>query len=297
VSTLSVERASIWLFDDTSVRIDPAGPLFEVTPKQHRLQGLRRCSTDEYPSFVLALDQPNPTALSAHDAQTDPRMKRADAVDYLTPLNINAVLDAPIRRHGRVIGDLMHRARRLRPESWAPEEQTFAGSLAAMATLTLEASDRRQAQEALEHHVRERTDELRRTTGHLETIIEESPLAMIELDQTGLITTWNAAATALFGWTKDEVLGKKLPYVPPGQEEESEDLWTAVMSGAAPRNLELCRQRKDGTLVDVNMWGSLAARARQARQSAPSDSSSISRSTSNSKTSSGRPTRWKQSAA
>jgi two-component system cell cycle sensor histidine kinase/response regulator CckA len=124
-------------------------------------------------------------------------------------------------------------------------------------TLTLEASDRRQAQEALEQHVRERTGELRRTTAHLQTIIEESPLAMIELDQAGLVTTWNAAATALFGWTKDEVLGKELPYVPPGQEEVSEDLWTAVMSGAAPRNLELRRQKKDGALVDVNMWGSL----------------------------------------
>ena len=73
----------------------------------------------------------------------------------------------------------------------------IAASLAAMATLTLEASDRRQAQEALEQHVRERTGELRRTTAHLQTIIEESPLAMIELDQAGLVTTWNAAATCI----------------------------------------------------------------------------------------------------
>jgi len=248
--TLSVERASIWLFDDTQSTLI-LQDLFEVTPKQHR-SGLR-LPTDKYPSFVLALDQ-EPFALSAHDAQTDPRMSEL-TLDYLAPLNINAVLDAPIRRHGRVIGILcIEHVGSTR--TWAPEEQTFAGSLAAMATLTLEASDRREAQEALEHHVRERTDELRRTTGHLETIIEESPLAMIELDQTGLITTWNAAATALFGWTKDEVLGQELPYVPPGQEEESKDLWTAAMSGAAPRNLELCRQRKDGTLVEVNMWGS-----------------------------------------
>ncbi|MCS6318804.1 MAG: PAS domain S-box protein [Nitrospira sp.] len=249
--TLSVERASIWLFDDTQSTLI-LQDLFEVTPKQHS-GGLRR-PTDGYPSFVLALDQ-EPFALSARDAQTDPRTSELTQ-DYLAPLNIKAVLDAPIRRHGKVIGILcIEHVGSIR--TWAPEEQTFAGSLAAMATLTLEASDRREAQEALEHHVRERTDELRRTTAHLETIIEDSPLAMIELDQAGLITTWNAAATALFGWTKDEVLGKELPYVPPGQEEVSKDLWTAVMSGAAPRNLELRRQRKDGALVDVNMWGSL----------------------------------------
>ena len=56
-----------------------------------------------------------------------------------------------------------------------------------------------------------RTGELRRMTAHLQTIIEESPLAMIELDQAGHVTTWNAAAASLFGWTKEEVLGQELP--------------------------------------------------------------------------------------
>ena len=53
------------------------------------------------------------------------------------------------------------------------------------------------------------------------------------------------------------MLGQQLPYVPPGQEQASDDLWTSVMSGSGPRNLELRRQRKDGTLIDVNMWGTL----------------------------------------
>ncbi len=102
------------------------------------------------------------------------------------------MLDAPIRRHGLVIGVL--RMEHVGPaRTWTTEEQTFAASLAAMATLTLEAVDRRLAQEALEHHVRERTEDVRRMTAHLQIIIEESPLAMIELDQVGRVTTWNAA--------------------------------------------------------------------------------------------------------
>ena len=251
VSTFAVERAGIWLFGENQSALI-LQDLFEATPKHH-LQGTT-LSTGEYPAYLHALET-EPYSLAAHDAQTDPRTKELTP-SYLTPLGIVAMLDAPIRRHGRVVGVLC--LEHIGPARvWTTEEQTFAASLAAMATLTLEASDRRQAQEALEQHVRERTGELRRTTAHLQTIIEESPLAMIELDQAGLVTTWNAAATALFGWTKDEVLGKELPYVPPGQEKVSEELWTAVMSGAAPRNLELCRQKKDGALVDVNMWGSL----------------------------------------
>lgn len=249
--TFAVERAGIWLFDETQ-SILVLQDLFQATPKRHT-QGTV-LSTSQCPAYLHALET-EPYSLTAHEVQTDPRTRELTS-SYLAPLGIVAMLDAPIRRHGRVVGVLC--LEHVGPARvWTTEEQTFAASLAAMATLTLEASDRRQAQEALEQHIRERTSELRRTTVHLQTIIEESPLAMIELDQAGLVTTWNAAAATLFGWTKDEVLGKKLPYVPPGQEQVSDDLWAAVMSGAAPRNMELRRQKKDGTVVDVNMWGSL----------------------------------------
>lgn len=249
--TFAVERASIWLFEDP-----PSGlvlqDLFETTTKQHTSGAT--LSVAECPSYLRALET-EPYSLAAHDARNDPRTCELTSF-YLAPLGIVTMLDAPIRRQGRVIGVLC--IEDLGPTRiWTAEEQTFAGSLAAMATLTLEAADRRHAQEALEQHVRERTSELRRTTAHLQTIIEESPLAIVELDQDGRVTTWNAAATALFGWTKDEVLGQQLPYVPPGQEQASDDLWEAVMRGSVPRNLELRRQRKDGTPIDVNMWGSL----------------------------------------
>jgi PAS domain S-box-containing protein len=249
--TFAVERVGIWLFDDGRSSL-VLHDLFEATPKRHTRGTI--FSTRDCPSYLRALET-EPYALAAHDAPADPRTCEL-ARSYLDPLGITALLTAPIRRHGRVIGVLcIEHVDQTR--AWTAEEQTFAASLAAMATLTLEAADRRSSQEALEHHVRERSEDLRRTTAHLQTIIEESPLAMIELDHIGRVTTWNAAATALFGWTKDEVLGRELPYVPPGQEQASDELWASVMGGGAPRNLELRRRRKDGTLVDVNMWGSL----------------------------------------
>jgi len=171
--TFAVERAGIWLFDDRRSSL-VLQDLFEATPKRHTHTKGTAFSTRDCPSYLQALET-EPYSLAAHDARTDPRTGEL-ARSYLDPVGIMALLNAPIRRHGRVIGVLcMEHAGPSR--TWTAEEQTFAASLAAMATLTLEAADRRSAQEALEHHVRERTDDLRRTTAHLQTIIEESPKA------------------------------------------------------------------------------------------------------------------------
>ncbi len=98
---------------------------------------------------------------------------------------------------------------------------------------------------------------LRNTTAHLQTLLQESPLAMVELDEHGCIRRWNEAATRLFGWTEQEVLGRELPYVPPGEEEAADRLWERAMTGECPRNLELRRMRKDGSLVEVALWATV----------------------------------------
>jgi len=116
----------------------------------------------------------------------------------------------------------------------------------------------------LEQRVMERTSELlganealRQTTAHLQTLIEESPFAIIELDETSKVLSWNNAATRIFGWTEQDVVGRELPYVPcsENEEEQSVQLRESIMRGVPFRNVELRRQRKDGSPVDVSFWG------------------------------------------
>jgi PAS domain S-box-containing protein len=96
--------------------------------------------------------------------------------------------------------------------------------------------------------------EHRRTSRLLSTLIRESPLPIISLDRTAKVTSWNPAATRLLGWTEEEVIGKELPYIPPGEEEAADCLWETGVRGELTAPVELRRQRKDGTLLDLLLW-------------------------------------------
>ena len=94
--------------------------------------------------------------------------------------------------------------------------------------------------------IRDRERQLQATTQFLHTLVRESPLPIISLDATAHVTSWNQAATKLFGWTEREVLGKELPYVPAGGEAEASALWDKRSRTPLRGPIPLRRQRKDG---------------------------------------------------
>jgi PAS domain S-box-containing protein len=96
--------------------------------------------------------------------------------------------------------------------------------------------------------------EHRETTRLLSTLVRESPLPIVSLDPAARVTSWNQAATRLFGWTEQEVLGRELPYVPPGDEAAADALWEEGTRGTVRGPIELRRRRKDGTVLDLLLW-------------------------------------------
>src|SRR3990167_6785212 len=95
-------------------------------------------------------------------------------------------------------------------------------------------------------------DTLRDTSRTLRTLIEASVLAIVALDRDGRVTLWNSAATRLFGWSAQEVLGRPLPTVPEDRRAEFDQ--GRVRSHAGEDVVyETQRRRKDGSLVDVLM--------------------------------------------
>jgi PAS domain S-box-containing protein len=95
-----------------------------------------------------------------------------------------------------------------------------------------------------------------RAQDELQALIDSSPLALVEFGLDTRIRLWNPAAERIFGWTREEMLGRGgLPMAPPHKRDESDDLWARVLAGEVVNDLETVRMRKDGTLVAVSIAG------------------------------------------
>jgi PAS domain S-box-containing protein len=107
-------------------------------------------------------------------------------------------------------------------------------------------------EDIMEH--RQAEYQLQETSRILHTLVKESALPIVSLDQDARVTSWNQAATRLFGWSEEEVLGHELPYILPGQEASADALWQAGTRGEVTGPIELRRQHKDGKILDLLLW-------------------------------------------
>ena len=97
--------------------------------------------------------------------------------------------------------------------------------------------------------------EVKESRDMLKAVVDSAPLAILTTDLTSLVTSWNPAATHLFGWTPDEVLGRPLPIIPADGRAVYEGLLAGYQRAEAVTNIEITRRRKDGSLVDVVLSG------------------------------------------
>ena len=124
----------------------------------------------------------------------------------------------------------------------------------------------------LEHRVEQRTAELReafervQTNEHrIQTIIEAAQDPFIGLDLQGCITDWNSRAEAMFGWAREEVLGRPVSDVllPPGRAGELEQqLGDFLRTGGAVALRQPIERRlvdRHGREIDVEVQIGLVA--------------------------------------
>lgn len=99
---------------------------------------------------------------------------------------------------------------------------------------------------------RQRTEAaLRHTNSMLESLIAASPRAIVMLDLNGKIKIWNPAAERMFGWSAAEVVDQSPTIVLGDQVEEFQALQQSILQGRTFPRVELRRQRKDGTPIDL----------------------------------------------
>jgi diguanylate cyclase (GGDEF)-like protein/PAS domain S-box-containing protein len=102
---------------------------------------------------------------------------------------------------------------------------------------------------------RQKDRALRQMNGFLSAIVDNSPMAIYTTDFDGVITFWNPAAEHIFGYTRDEVVGKFARFVQDEKRAEAAEIRRRLISGETLRELELVRRRGDGSLVTLHGAG------------------------------------------
>ncbi len=124
----------------------------------------------------------------------------------------------------------------------------------------------------LESKVRERTAELQKQVAvreaaekelekrrqYLESIFANAPNAIITIDNKGRVTEWNPGAERIFGWRREEALGKDVDDLVIKRElkEEAVQLSEVAYSGTMLPPREGVRHHKSGMPIPVIMGGS-----------------------------------------
>jgi len=184
--------------------------------------------------------------LAEANGRTVEELVNTNFLDYVRPDEVPLVAN---RYRRRLAGEdveqvyetvLLHRDGHEIPVEVNAGAITYQGSPAVFAFIRV-TTERKRAEEAL-----------RQSEEKLRAIVEASPLPMMTIQSDGIVTLWNPAAESLFGWGENEVLGKYIPIVPKDREEEHRNLRKRTFQGGEVfTGLEVVRQKKDGTLIDI----------------------------------------------
>jgi PAS domain S-box-containing protein len=106
----------------------------------------------------------------------------------------------------------------------------------------------KQEREAIE--AKNRVEELK---DYLQGLIENTADAIVTSDLNGVVTSWNIGAEKIYGYTKEEAIGRFLPFIPDFLVDMEKNYSERVKSGETVKDIETVRRTKDGRLIDVSL--------------------------------------------
>ena len=184
---LGVARVGIWRYteDRTAIR---CADLYDMS-SHHHSSGMELPAAS-YPAYFEALEEMD--VIAVEDALADPRTRDFHET-YLRPLGITSMLDAPIHVGGHVDGVLC--SEHVGPlRLWTGDEKTFAAAVANVVSLSLEATERRKAEEAVKE-IQRRFEIVARATND----------AVWDWDLTTDEIWWSEGFETLFGYRRDKI--------------------------------------------------------------------------------------------
>ncbi len=98
---------------------------------------------------------------------------------------------------------------------------------------------------------RRRGDEAR---ARLAAIVDSADDAIVSKTLDGVITSWNRAAQAMFGWTAAEAVGQRITLIIPRERwPEEDEVLARVRKGESIDHFDTVRERKNGERIDVSL--------------------------------------------
>ena len=194
--TLRVERVSLWLFDETRERIE-CRDLYCAGSRSHE-SSPPLCAAD-FPAYFQAIEEDR--CIAADNAMLDP-VTRDFAESYLQPLGIGAMLDAPLRIAGKVVGVLCceHVGN---PRHWQVDEENFVASVADYLALNIERQQHHRSRETLTRTA----DDLNH---YIDTLVAATSEGVIGMDRDLRCTFVNQAAMDMLGFRAVEIQGQDI---------------------------------------------------------------------------------------
>lgn len=190
-ASLDVERVGYWSLDSDcrSIRREMQ---FRLSTAEFETEPLVLESA-AFPKYFAALHAGS-NLIVAGDTMNDPRLTEFRET-YFEPLEIGAMLDAPVHRHGRLFGVVCHEHVG-GPREWTAQEVDFARYVAQWIALAVEIDGRHRAETAL-----------RESEARYRQVIEHTPTPTVVVDmETGLFTDANESALRFYGVARHALL-------------------------------------------------------------------------------------------
>ena len=88
----------------------------------------------------------------------------------------------------------------------------------------------------------------------LAAIVQSSEDAVVSKTLQGVVTSWNASAERLFGFTAQEMIGESITkIIPQSLQHEEAQILAKIQRGDRIERYETTRVRKDGQLLEISL--------------------------------------------
>ena len=97
-------------------------------------------------------------------------------------------------------------------------------------------------------------EDIEHARARLAAIVESSEDAIVSKTLEGIVTSWNAAAERLFGWTPQEMVGQSiLKLIPEELQYEEGEILARIRAGKRIERYETIRKHKNGQRLEVSL--------------------------------------------